>query len=52
MKITQEMYNRLQVSAQVKEQQRRWRETQKKKNNAPDTEDVRREIMWELSRAL
>ena len=52
MKITQEMYDRLQVSAQVKEQQRKWQETQTKKNNAPDAEDIRREAMWELSRAL
>lgn len=51
MKITKEMYERLQVSAQVKEQQRKWQEEQKK-TNSPDTEDNRREAMWELSHSL
>lgn len=50
MKITREMHDRLQVSAQVKEQQRKWEETQK--NNTPDAEDIRREAMWELSHSL
>ena len=52
MMITKEMYDRLQTSAQVKEQQRKWQEEQKKKNNAPDAEDIRREAMWELSHSL
>lgn len=51
MKITQEMHDRLQVSAQVKEQQRKWQETQKE-NTQPDAEDIRREAMWELSHSL
>lgn len=53
MKITQEMFDRLQVSANVKEQQRKWQETQEKQENKQqDAEDIRREIMWELSHTL
>ena len=51
MMITKEMYDRLQASAQVKEQQRKWQEKQKK-TNSPDAEDIRREAMWELSHSL